>query len=153
MTSKYRDLKYKFSKRKNFKKAKSRVSLESKDYDSKVLGLHNKQSMEELEVYYKLMSKEKAYLSQRYKSYLITDKQYFDLARLQKYVCAICFKPETVLSKKTLSPKALAVDHCHKTGKVRGLLCIRCNSALGLFKEDKCNLENAIKYLTLNIQS
>lgn len=41
----------------------------------------------------------------------------------------------------------LALDHDHKTGAVRGLLCHNCNRALGLFQDSISNLENAIDYL------
>jgi len=41
----------------------------------------------------------------------------------------------------------LVVDHCHTTGRVRGLLCSNCNSALGLFRDEEESLKNAIRYL------
>ena len=43
--------------------------------------------------------------------------------------------------------KGLVVDHDHKTGEVRGLLCGPCNRALGFLKEDISNFNNAIQYL------
>ena len=49
-----------------------------------------------------------------------------------------------------LSPNAdnnLVVDHCHSTGKVRGMLCHNCNRALGLLQDKTEYLENALKYL------
>ena len=39
------------------------------------------------------------------------------------------------------------IDHCHKTGKIRGLLCDTCNRALGLFKDDIQMLKNSVAYL------
>ena len=44
-------------------------------------------------------------------------------------------------------PKYTCVDHCHKTGKVRAILCGPCNTGLGLFKESTQTLEKAIDYL------
>lgn len=55
--------------------------------------------------------------------------------------CAICGINESHLDKP------LYIDHCHKTGKVRGLICQKCNSALGLFDDDPNNLINGYKYL------
>jgi hypothetical protein len=59
----------------------------------------------------------------------------------QNGLCAICKKTET---GKTSN---LCVDHCHKTGKVRGLLCNNCNKGLGLFKDNPEVLLNASAYL------
>jgi hypothetical protein len=60
--------------------------------------------------------------------------------------CAICHSPETmVLNGKV---KRLAIDHCHITGMVRGLLCSRCNSGLGYFNDNWVLLDNALEYLT-----
>ncbi len=48
-------------------------------------------------------------------------EKYSEMLIKQNYCCAICKKPETTFKK------SLAIDHCHKTGKVRGALCYRCN--------------------------
>ena len=58
----------------------------------------------------------------------------------QKGKCAIC---EAELD----NGKHTCVDHCHTTGKIRGLLCTRCNWALGGFKDNPVILHSAIKYL------
>lgn len=57
-------------------------------------------------------------------------------------ICSICKKPADAL-------KALALDHCHETGKIRGLLCTKCNMGLGLFDDDVTKLKAAIEYLNL----
>ena len=67
----------------------------------------------------------------------------------QGCVCAICERAETVLSTAVFNkaPKKLSVDHNHKTGEVRGLLCSNCNAAIGYFADDLSVLEKAILYL------
>jgi len=73
--------------------------------------------------------------------YGITIELYDRMVIGQKGLCRICGKPET------LSGKSLAVDHCHKTGVIRGLLCAKCNKALGLLGEDPRRLRLAASYL------
>ena len=53
--------------------------------------------------------------------------------------CAICGDPP--------QQKRLAVDHCHATGKVRALLCHRCNGAVGMMRDDPALLERAAQYI------
>ena len=71
---------------------------------------------------------------------------YEGMAKSQNYRCAICHKEETAKSNKGFV-KCLAVDHCHETGRIRGLLCQACNTALGKFKDDEALLKSAINYL------
>lgn len=59
--------------------------------------------------------------------YGITLEQYDLMLEAQNYCCAICAKPHN-------APRPLSVDHCHRTGRVRGLLCTRCNVALGHYE-------------------
>jgi hypothetical protein len=58
----------------------------------------------------------------------------------QNNSCAICLKVFESRNDRR-------IDHCHITGKVRGILCHKCNSALGYFGEDTKNLSRAIVYL------
>lgn len=72
-------------------------------------------------------------------------EQYLALYNQQQGLCKICFKFLTLDSSvKTEKPY---VDHCHTTGKVRGLLCNKCNFGLGHFDDDTNKLQNAIRYL------
>lgn len=83
----------------------------------------------------------------RLKSYGIGFDEYSKLLKKQKGLCGICKKPETTLHNKTGRIKALAVDHDHSGGKIRGLLCGRCNMGIGMFKDSKTIVKNAAKYL------
>jgi hypothetical protein len=74
--------------------------------------------------------------------YGLTVADFQSMLEAQGHVCAICTMKR--LSSKT---KRLFVDHCHTTGKVRGLLCTRCNSGLGMFAEDGLLMKRAIAYL------
>jgi len=77
------------------------------------------------------------------RAYGLDFKDYEKMLELQNGVCAICSSPPPN-NRKT----RLAIDHCHKTGKVRGLLCDKCNRSIGLLKDDVSVLKSAIKYLT-----
>jgi hypothetical protein len=65
----------------------------------------------------------------------------------QKHVCAICGHPERSIDHRTKRVRSLAVDHCHTTGKIRGLLCSDCNTALGLLKDNPETMANMIIYI------
>lgn len=89
--------------------------------------------------------------SQRYSKikqrFGITKEQYLELFRVQGGKCAICKDPEIQLDWRTNEVKWLAVDHCHVTKQVRGLLCSNCNQGLGKFMDNTFFLSEAIKYL------
>lgn len=75
------------------------------------------------------------------RQYGITLAEYDQMLRDQDYKCAICGNEDEVEGRR------LAIDHCHDSGKVRGLLCGKCNRGLGLFYDNKNLLTNAISYL------
>jgi Recombination endonuclease VII len=62
------------------------------------------------------------------KRYGIDRDQYWAILKAQNGACALCEKP-------CVTGKNLAIDHDHETGKVRGLLCMRCNRAVGLLRD------------------
>jgi len=78
------------------------------------------------------------------KKYGITIAQYEAMLAKQNGVCAICGKPPA--GGKT-SSSSLHVDHDHKTGENRGLLCNNCNTGIGKFFDDVELFRKAIKYL------
>ena len=79
--------------------------------------------------------------------YGIDPESYNEMFRCQKNRCAICGNEEKAKHNRSRKVQKLAVDHCHTTGKVRGLLCQDCNRGIGKFHDDIARLENAIKYL------
>jgi hypothetical protein len=77
---------------------------------------------------------------QLWHKFRITPEEYDKLLMLQNGVCAIC-------KKSCPTGRQLAVDHCHVTKQIRGLLCVLCNNSLGGFKDDTTILQQAIEYL------
>lgn len=76
-----------------------------------------------------------------YRKYNMTIDDYNQMFDNQEGKCKICGTHKLELKRR------LSVDHCHKTGKIRGLLCSNCNHGLGSFKDSVSFLENAINYL------
>lgn len=88
------------------------------------------------------------YLKQRkWRAYGIDALRYQEMLREQNGVCAICHNLETHRDGTSGKTKDLAVDHDHKTGAIRALLCSACNTALGLFNDDPALLDAAKAYL------
>jgi Recombination endonuclease VII len=77
--------------------------------------------------------------------YGITPDEYSRLLDEQGGVCQICKCPPEENGAKNL--QALRVDHCHETGKIRGLLCHNCNVAIGHLGDNLSTMQNAISYL------
>lgn len=81
------------------------------------------------------------------RKYGITPEDYDRMHAQQGGTCAICREPETRIDGRTHAPTQLSVDHCHKSGAVRGLLCRRCNTALGLVRDCPKVLRTMIAYV------
>jgi Recombination endonuclease VII len=69
---------------------------------------------------------------------------YNRMLKEQNESCAVCLIPAAEFNKR------LAVDHNHMTGQIRGLLCTRCNIALGYVRDNKSVLKRLIDYLTIH---
>jgi len=94
------------------------------------------------------------YIKQRkWKAAGVDAQRYQEMLREQNGVCAICHQPETAPDKASGKTKDLAIDHDHKTGKIRALLCSNCNRALGLFNDDPALLAKAQSYVLYHERS
>jgi len=83
------------------------------------------------------------------RSYGISYDDFREIIKKQNNKCAICGVDETAVdvSKKRGQLTNFACDHDHMTGDVRGALCDKCNTAIGLMDDDKTRLKKAIEYL------
>jgi hypothetical protein len=78
--------------------------------------------------------------------YGMTEEQWWEIFDKQGGKCAICGEQET--SKHSSGTVfRMSVDHCHTTGKIRGILCNNCNRAIGMLKDDARMLRRAADYL------
>ena len=77
------------------------------------------------------------------RKYNLSIEEYDALLEAQNNSCKVC----GTHAKNNLKGK-LYVDHCHITGKVRGMLCMKCNSALGLLNDDKELIKKLLDYLS-----
>lgn len=72
----------------------------------------------------------------RAQRYGLTLEQFNSMVEAQAGRCAICHEG-----------RELVIDHCHSSGAVRGLLCVSCNTAIGLLSDDVERLRSSIEYL------
>ena len=79
--------------------------------------------------------------------YKISIEEYEERLKTQNGTCKICHKIELIKNGH------LSVDHCHKTKRIRGLLCHQCNAGLGFFRDNIDFLNDAVKYLEENCQN
>lgn len=114
---------------------KRKITLEK--YNNKP---ERKQAMKD---YYQ-RNKDKAKNRMLIRNYGITLDEYNEMLENQNGQCYICGKHHS------LQTKSLSVDHCHKTGNVRRLLCSNCNTSLGLLKEDIDRVKKMIRYIEEN---
>ena len=77
----------------------------------------------------------------------LTIEEFNSLLKDQNFVCKICKQPETKKHRITNEITKLSIDHCHKTGKIRGLLCRECNLMIGNSKDRPEYLRAGAAYL------
>lgn len=91
------------------------------------------------EYYKKVNLKKRSY--NRLKKYGVSQAEYDQMFENQEGKCLGCNRHQSKLTRN------LCVDHCHTSGKIRGLLCYKCNSAIGYMEENIDTMHNLIKYL------
>lgn len=127
----------------------------------------NKEKKKEYNKKYRLLNREKLIIKDK-KKYIVSKEKnkdrllkkcfgisltdYMLMFNNQKGLCKICNNTETAKQVNSDAIRMLAVDHCHKTGRIRGLLCSRCNLALGQMNDNIEILLSAIEYLKQNEQ-
>lgn len=92
--------------------------------------------------WYKINSK-RLLLKRIKQEYGLSEQEYNGLIEKQKNKCAVCGTSDVKMNHC----KRLVIDHCHKTGKVRGLLCNHCNTALAAVNDNVDTLKKLIKYV------
>lgn len=98
----------------------------------------NPEKVREANLKWESANREKRH-AQNIKRFGLSSEKYWSLFVSQRTACAICMRPSF--------KKRLAVDHCHESGKVRGLLCDLCNRGLGMFRDSPLLLRLAADYL------
>ncbi len=83
----------------------------------------------------------RAAVAARCAHYRMSVEDFLSLERAQSFCCAIC-------KKRPRADRPLHVDHDHRTGRVRGLLCVSCNTGLGKLGDNLRRLKDAVDYLT-----
>ena len=132
--------------RAHYKKNRKEIRITAKKYYEE-----NREKMCKAAKVYRLKNKDVGVNAKLMQAFGITFVQYKELLRGQGNKCAICQCFEKRIDIRTNEVRRLAVDHNHETGKIRGLLCASCNTALGLFQDNPVLLMSAINYLNKNI--
>ena len=123
----------------NSKRSKDGFAYRCRDCDNKARAKYKAKHKER----FKLIARKK----QLKHKYGLSLKDYDDLLGEQGGCCAICKVDENTSAHGNNHTTNFSVDHDHKTGKVRGLLCNRCNRSLGLLQDKVELLESAKQYL------
>lgn len=93
---------------------------------------------------YRENNPEKLRAQRRKSNYGIENECFLQMLEAQENKCLIC---EMIFNNNGTKSEVPVVDHCHISGEVRGLLCLKCNNGIGLLKDDPLIVGRAVKYL------
>lgn len=137
---------YKSYKKAYWQKNKSTLSAKKKIYNA-LNSERNKQLCKERYLKCdKAAHRDRAWARKLKTQFGLTVEDYNAMFEAQQGLCRICRQPESQIQKGRVI--RLAVDHCHETDVVRGLLCRACNTGLGQFRHSPKLLEAAMGYLS-----
>lgn len=139
-----------------YQKHKKRLKLLRKEYDrinsEHIKKLRRKRYKQDPEKYKERSRKyQKSHIQEKKeydlkRKFGITQEEYNKILKDQNSVCFLCLNVETRKHKNTITQR-LSIDHDHKTGKIRGLLCNNCNRGIGLLQDNSEILKRAVFYL------
>jgi len=123
------------------------TSLERKEYNRNYRQKNRSRLLEDKKQWYQKNKNNPGYKERNYASgirfkYSISVEEVNRMLEKQSNRCAICEREFT-------TRKTTHIDHCHLTGKVRGILCEGCNVGIGCFEDDVKKLKKAINYLSI----
>jgi len=121
--------------REYYQKNKEEILKRTSEYSK-----NNREKYREWNATWLSKNKDKRNKSIREKRRGVTEARYFEMLTEQNNQCAICGKPFTCVSE-------FALDHNHDNGKIRGVLCKHCNSAIGLLGDNANTVYSAANYL------
>jgi hypothetical protein len=124
-------------------RAENRAEIRQKDRDR---AARNREARSAARHAHREANIERYQAAERKRRYGLTEAQFAALYASQNGACAICRRPFKG-TRKGRGGRPPSVDHCHKTGRVRGLLCGTCNTAIGKLGDDPDRLHRALAYL------
>ena len=129
---------------KSFPRSDTRnIYRKNNSHIEKIYSEKNKDRLSKYNKEYKVVNKNKNRNDHYKRTYGISLDDYNKMFNDQSGCCLGCKKHQSELKR------ALSIDHDHKTGEIRGLLCHKCNVVLGLIFDDVTILSNLIKYLSI----
>ena len=129
-----------------YKKGNFICNICNEEKTLKSFGSHSNANKYNISRVCKECSREKNKIS-NIKDYGISKEDFAKMLEEQESKCKICNKDIKYISRAKEKYESACIDHDHKTGKVRALLCSNCNRGLGLLKDDETILYNAYKYV------
>lgn len=98
------------------------------------------------QTYYE-QNKDKVKAKRIEREYGLSPDEHKRMKKEQNNLCKLCGKPETGINGTSGEVQELCVDHCHETGKVRGLLCRRCNHLIACLGDTEQSIEKVLEYM------